>query len=92
MVSNLTNAIEKAKAAGFMTVGLAGDADVDITKAELGNDPVVLVVGSEGKGLSRLVSETCDVRASIAIEDKVESLNVSVAAAIAMHSVVTGRN
>ena len=92
MVSNLTNALEKAKSAGFMTVGLAGDADADITKAELGNDPVVLVVGSEGKGLSRLVSETCDIRASIAIEDEVESLNVSVAAAIAMHSVVTGRN
>ncbi len=91
MVANLTNALEQAKKAGFMTVGLAGEADLDITAADLGNEPVVIVVGSEGKGLSRLVSETCDLRASIAINDHVESLNVSVAAAIAMHSVVVGR-
>lgn len=91
MVANLTNALEQAKKAGFMTVGLAGEADLDITAAELGNEPVVIVVGSEGKGLSRLVAESCDLRASIAINEHVESLNVSVAAAIAMHSVVVGR-
>ncbi len=92
MVANLTTAIKQAQDAGFMTVGLAGDADTDITNADLGNEPVMIVVGSEGKGLSRLVAETCDIRASIAISDKVESLNVSVAAAIAMHSVVVGRS
>ncbi len=91
MVPNLTNAIEQAKKAGFMVVGLAGEADVDITAVDLGNEPVVVVVGSEGKGLGRLVSESCDVLASIAINEAVESLNVSVAAAIAMHSIVVGR-
>lgn len=91
MVPNLTNAIQQAKEAGFMVVGLAGEAGADITAADLGNEPVVIVVGSEGKGLGRLVSENCDLLASIAINDAVESLNVSVAAAIAMHSVVVGR-
>lgn len=91
MVPNLSNAIEQAKKAGFMVVGLAGEADVDITAADLGNEPVAVVVGSEGKGLGRLVAENCDILASIAINDAVESLNVSVAAAIAMHSVVTAR-
>ena len=91
MVPNLSNAIEQAKQAGFMVVGLAGEADSDITAANLGNEPVAIVVGSEGKGLGRLVAENCDILASIAISDAMESLNVSVAAAIAMHSVVTAR-
>ena len=91
MVPNLSNAIEQAKQAGFMVVGLAGEADADINAANLGNEPVAVVVGSEGKGLGRLVAQHCDILASIAINDAVESLNVSVAAAIAMHSIVSAR-
>ena len=48
-------------------VGLAGDSDTEISKVDLLGDAVVLVVGSEGKGLSRLVRDTCDVVAGIPI-------------------------
>jgi len=90
-VTNLTRSIEAAKKAGFTVVGLAGDADVDIRDADLGNEPVMLVIGSEGKGLGRLVAESCDIRASISISSRVESLNAAVAAGIALHAVVSGR-
>jgi len=91
-VTNLTRSIEAAKKAGFMTVGLAGESDMPIADADLGNEPVMLVIGSEGKGLGRLVAETCDYRVGIPITDRVESLNASVAAGIALYSVVAGRS
>lgn len=91
MVTNLNQAIDEAKEAGFFVVGLAGEAQTDITKADIGDEPIVIVVGSEGKGLARLVAQKCDVLASIDIDSRIESLNVSVAGAIAMHTVVTKR-
>ncbi len=90
-VTNLTRSLEAAQKAGFTVVGLAGDADVDIRDADLGNAPVMLVVGGEGNGLGRLVAQTCDIRAAIGIDARVESLNAAVAAGIALHSVVSAR-
>ena len=57
----------------------------DLASVDLVTEPVVLVVGSEGKGLSRLVRETCDVVASIPIAAAAESLNAGVAAGIALY-------
>ncbi len=91
-VTNLTRAVEAAKAAGFMTVGLAGESSMPIAEADLGNEPVMLVVGSEGKGLSRLVGQTCDFRVGIPISDRTESLNAAVAAGIALYAVTSGRS
>ena len=54
-------------------------------------DPLIVVLGSEGKGLSRLVSESCDALASIPISSSVESLNASVAAGISLYAVSTAR-
>lgn len=84
--TNLNRAIDQYKKAGYTVVGLAaGDNDISATPGLDG--PVVLVVGSEGSGISRLTQEKCDVLASIPISNSVESLNASVAAAIALYEV-----
>jgi len=85
--TNLTRALEAYRDAGLYVVGLDGDAPTDLSAVELVTDPVVLVVGSEGKGLSRLVRETCDVVAGIPITSDAESLNAGVAAGIALYEV-----
>lgn len=85
MVTNLSRAIAEAQKAGFTVVGLAGEGASSLDTLDLGNEPVMLVIGSEGKGLGRLVSETCDYLASIPIDTRIESLNASVAAGIALH-------
>jgi 23S rRNA (guanosine2251-2'-O)-methyltransferase len=89
-VVNIARAIEELKEAGVWTVGLAGDApraydDVDLTV------PTALVVGAEGAGLRRLVRERCDWLAAIPMAGRVSSLNVSVAAGIALFEAVRQR-
>ncbi len=54
---------------------------------KLGTEPLVLVIGSEGKGLSRLVQENCDAIASISIHGNAESLNAGIAASVALYEV-----
>jgi 23S rRNA (guanosine2251-2'-O)-methyltransferase len=56
------------------------------------NDALVIVVGSEGKGISRLVSETCDFLISIPMDNSTESLNAGIAASIAMYSISQARD
>jgi len=87
MASNLNQSLGKLKKAGYTVVGLAGEADADISAAPGLDGPLVLVIGSEGEGLARLTRETCDVLASIPITSQVESLNASVAASIALYEV-----
>jgi 23S rRNA (guanosine2251-2'-O)-methyltransferase len=59
--TNLTRALEDYKKAGLFVAGLAADGDIAIDALEVAADPLVLVVGSEGAGLGRLVAQTCDV-------------------------------
>lgn len=84
---NLTRALKDYQAAGMFVVGLAADGEVDVDALEVGADPLVLVVGGEGRGLSRLVGQTCDLRARIPIGTRAESLNAGVAAGIALYEV-----
>jgi 23S rRNA (guanosine2251-2'-O)-methyltransferase len=72
-------------------VGLAADADMSIHDYDGFADPIALVVGAEGAGLSRLVRERCDVVLSIPITRDTESLNVSVAAGIALFAAASAR-
>jgi 23S rRNA (guanosine2251-2'-O)-methyltransferase len=88
---NLPRALAAYRDAGLVTVGLAGDGEVDLDDVEALVDPVVLVVGAEGTGLSRLVRERCDLVARIPIERGTESLNVSVAAGIALYAASRAR-
>ncbi len=84
---NLNRALESFSRAGFTIVGLAGDGDTDISGVPGVDGPLVMVVGSEGEGLARLVREHCDVLARIPIASTVESLNAGVAASIALYEI-----
>ncbi|WP_456568574.1 23S rRNA (guanosine(2251)-2'-O)-methyltransferase RlmB [Blastococcus sp. SYSU DS0539] len=88
---NLPRALAGYQDAGLQTVGLAGDGDVDLHDYDGFADPVALVVGAEGTGLSRLVREKCDVVVRIPIDRDTESLNVSVAAGIALYQAAAAR-
>lgn len=84
---NLVRSLEYLKENGYFVVGLAGEGDQSIATLDLADVPLVLVTGSEGKGLSRLVRETCDVIASIPIASEMESLNAAVATGISLYQV-----
>ncbi len=87
MASNLTQTLKALKERGVFVLGLAGDGDVMLPELELANEPIVIVVGSEGKGLSRLVTETADAIVSIPISAATESLNAGIAASVALYEV-----
>src|SRR5690606_24875793 len=74
MASNLTQTLKALKERGVFVLGLDGDGDVMLPELALAREPIVIVVGSEGKGLSRLVTETCDAVVSIPIHASTESL------------------
>ncbi|OZG57405.1 RNA methyltransferase [Bifidobacterium tissieri] len=90
-VVNLTKAIESLKERGYYSVGLDGGGDALVGETGFETDPLVVVLGSEGKGLSRLVREACDSIAGIPISSMVESLNASVAAGISLYAVARAR-
>ncbi|QIK84359.1 23S rRNA (guanosine(2251)-2'-O)-methyltransferase RlmB [Sanguibacter sp. HDW7] len=90
-VTNLVRALEEARKAGCFVVGLDAGGETKIDALPYANDPLVLVVGSEGKGLARLVRETCDAITSIEIDSATESLNAGVAAGIALYEVARTR-
>jgi 23S rRNA (guanosine2251-2'-O)-methyltransferase len=89
-VVNIARALETLKAAGVWTVGLAGDAEKRYDEIDL-TLPTALVVGAEGGGLRRLVRERCDWVVAIPMLGHVQSLNVSVAAAIVLFEAVRQR-
>jgi 23S rRNA (guanosine2251-2'-O)-methyltransferase len=88
---NLVRQLKAYQDAGCMVVGLAADGDVSLPDLDLADGPLVVVVGSEGKGLSRLVAETCDQLVSIPMASSLESLNAGVAASIALYAVAQVR-
>ncbi|MPY53763.1 23S rRNA (guanosine(2251)-2'-O)-methyltransferase RlmB [Streptomyces acidicola] len=89
--TNLTRALEAYKKAGIVVVGLAADGEVEVDELEALEGPVVIVVGSEGKGLSRLVGETCDFRVRIPMPGGAESLNAGVAAGVVLYEAARRR-
>lgn len=89
--TNLNRTLRQFADAGFVVAGLAGEAELDVAGIPGVDGPVLLVVGSEGEGLARLVRENCDVLVSIPISSEVESLNASVAASIALYEVTRCR-
>ncbi len=91
LASNLTRALEEYRKAGFFILGLDMDGDVQLPDLELASEPLVVVVGSEGKGLSRLVGETCDQIVSIPMSSAVESLNAGIATGVTLYEVARRR-
>ncbi|WP_101523614.1 23S rRNA (guanosine(2251)-2'-O)-methyltransferase RlmB [Nocardioides houyundeii] len=92
---NLVRQLKAYQSAGCMVIGLSADGDVtlpELTGPEgLADGPLVVVVGSEGKGLSRLVAETCDQLVSIPMANQLESLNAGVAASVTLYAISQAR-
>lgn len=90
ILTNLSESLKKAKAAGFWIVGLTGEADTDLSEIDCAV-PTILILGNEGSGLRRLTKEHCDFLAKIPLRGKTESLNVSVACGISLFEVMRQR-
>ena len=89
--TNLARTLIAYKAAGLFTVGLAASGTVTLDDLEVATSPLVIVVGSEGAGLGRLVAQTCDLTVSIPMSDLTESLNAGIAAAVTLAEVARRR-
>ena len=90
-VTNLTNTIKQLKDKGYWVYGSAGDADDSYDNYDY-KENVVLIIGGEGDGMSRLVKENCDHIISLPLNGKINSLNASVAAGILIYEVIEKRN
>ena len=88
---NLNRALLAYQRAGLTVVGLAADGPSTVAELDVLTDPLVIVIGAEDKGLSRLVAETCDHVAAIPMAAGDESLNASVAASIALYEAARAR-
>ncbi len=89
--TNLVRTLGEYAAAGLMIAGLDADGTVDTDSFDLATGPLVLVVGSEGRGLARLTRERCDVTVSVPMVREVESLNASVATGVVLAEVARRR-
>ncbi|MFC3692220.1 TrmH family RNA methyltransferase [Chenggangzhangella methanolivorans] len=85
LVQNLARALQHLGERGFLRIGLDSDGPAPLDDAKLGDRGLALVLGAEGKGLRQLTRETCDVLARLDMPGAIKSLNVSNAAAIALH-------
>jgi 23S rRNA (guanosine2251-2'-O)-methyltransferase len=89
-VQNLARALETLRSRGFQLVGLDSSGDADLSDTPL-RSPLALVLGAEGKGLRQLTRESCDRLVRIATDGAFGSLNVSNAAAVALHWAAAAR-
>jgi 23S rRNA (guanosine2251-2'-O)-methyltransferase len=89
--TNLTRALQAYQQEGMQVIGLAADGELELGELAALDGPVVIVVGSEGKGLSRLVGETCDARVRIPMPGGAESLNAGVAAGVVLYEAARRR-
>lgn len=87
MATNLTRTLQELKKQGVFVIGLDGNGDVELPNLNLVDQPLAVVVGSEGSGLSRLVAEQCDAIVSIPISSVTESLNAGIAASVAFYEI-----
>ncbi|MFM7013930.1 MAG: 23S rRNA (guanosine(2251)-2'-O)-methyltransferase RlmB [Actinomycetota bacterium] len=91
LAANLNSTLKEFKKRKLFVIGLDGGGDMSLPKFNLSGEPLVLVIGSEGKGLSRLVQENCDAILSIPIAKDTESLNAGIAASVALYEISKSR-
>jgi 23S rRNA (guanosine2251-2'-O)-methyltransferase len=91
IVGSIPDALRQLRQLGVWTVGLEAGAPQSLFGLELLTEPVAVVIGSEGEGLSRLTAERCDLRVSIPMAAASESLNASVSAALAAFEILRVR-
>ncbi len=89
-VTNITRTLDDLKKQGLWCIGLDGDAETTYDKANL-TGPIALVVGNEGKGISRLVRDHCDVLIKLPMRGHVGSLNAAVAGSVALYEIMRQR-
>jgi 23S rRNA (guanosine2251-2'-O)-methyltransferase len=92
LVGGIPNALDRARRANVWTVGLDADGDTSLFDLAVADSAVMIVLGSEGRGLSRLARARCDVLARIPMRGQVESLNVAAAATLACYEVARRRS
>jgi 23S rRNA (guanosine2251-2'-O)-methyltransferase len=90
--TNLTRTLEAYKRSGLFVAGLDAEGQVDVHDMTIADGPMVLVVGSEGRGLSRIVAAACDMLVSIPMSSGIESLNAGIAGSIALYEIASRRN
>jgi 23S rRNA (guanosine2251-2'-O)-methyltransferase len=90
--ANLARTLASYQDAGVFVAGLDASGDTPVRDLELATAPLVLVIGSEGRGLSRIVARSCDVLVRIPIAGRTESLNAGVAAGITLYEVAAIRS
>ena len=90
-VANIPSLLKELKKQGVWVFGTAADGNTTLYNADL-KGPAAIVIGSEGSGMSRLVSENCDFLVSIPMKGKISSLNASAAAAILLYEAVRQRS
>lgn len=90
-VTNLVRALKQCQDAGMIIAGLDADGATTLNQLDMATEAMVVVVGSEGRGLSRLVGETCELTVSIPMAREAESLNASVAAAVTLAEIARRR-
>ncbi len=91
LVAGIPNALDRLRRDRIWTVALDGEGDTTLAELGLATEPLVLVVGAEGRGVSRLTRERCDARVRIPLYGHIESLNVAAATAIATHTIAARR-
>lgn len=91
MVGGIPAALERAKRAGVWCAGLDGEAKQTVGDLAFATEPLVLVLGAEGRGLAALTRKRCDALASIPMHGTIGSLNVAAAAAVACHEIARRR-
>lgn len=91
-VTNLNRTLDEMHKRGYYAIGLDGGGIAAVGKTGFESDPLVIVLGSEGKGINHLTYEKCDVIAGIPISAQVESLNASVAAGISLYATIRARH
>lgn len=91
LVGGLPAALAKLRDAGLWAIGLDGHAPDGLESLRVGDEPLVLVLGAEGRGLSALVERRCDQVVSIPVLGRIESLNVAAAAAVALFDIARTR-
>ncbi len=89
-VTNLTTTIKELKSKGLWVIGSDADTDIDYRKMDA-TLPVAIVIGGEGKGISRLVKENCDMVVKLPMKGRITSLNASVAASVILYEVLNQR-
>jgi len=87
MAANLNQTIKAFKERGVFVIGLDGGGSMDLPNLDIAERPLLILVGNEGKGLSRLVAENCDAIVSVPIGEATESLNAGIATSIAMYEI-----